>query len=296
MGAPAQAPLPFTQGSPEARVEVDLLLCGESLSPPGWYYRQEAGGSWLKALGVGVPKEKWLRCPIGAFLVRHPDAGPFLIDTGLHPRAASNLRADFGLVNSRAFSTLRMRPEDAVSAQLRRRGLEPEQIKLVVMTHLHVDHTSGMPEYPQATFLCAAEEWQATRGWGAVMRGYVAGHLPEVSRVQVVDLDRGEPCGPFARTLDLFGDGSVRLISTPGHTPGHLSVLVRLSGGEALLAGDAIYTLRNLEESIIPWRTADDERFFASLAELREYTGQSPSVPIIATHDAQMWDEHHELR
>ncbi|MFL5821887.1 MAG: N-acyl homoserine lactonase family protein [Solirubrobacteraceae bacterium] len=296
MTTTSPAPVPLRPGSEGACVEVDLLPCGHSLAPPGWFYRQDAGGSWRRALGIGVPKEQWLRSPIGAFLVRHPSVGPFLIDTGLHADAATNLRKDFGVINAFAFSTLRMRPENAVAAQLPDRGVQPGDIDLVVMTHLHVDHTSGMRDFPTAEFVCSEEEWRATRGRGAVLRGYVAHHLPDAGRMRTLSFQGAAGHGPFSRTLDLFGDGSVRLVFTPGHTLGHLAVLVRLRGGEALLAGDAIYTRRNLTESLISWRTADDAQFMSSLQELRGYAAENPDVPIVPTHDAGVWDALSELR
>jgi hypothetical protein len=109
-------PIRLAESSSDACVEVDLLRCGESLAPPGWFYRAEAGGSWRRALGMGVPRASYLRSPNGAFLVRHPGFGAFLIDAGLHPGAATNLRKDFGHLNARFFASLRMAPEEGISA------------------------------------------------------------------------------------------------------------------------------------------------------------------------------------
>jgi N-acyl homoserine lactone hydrolase len=292
---PAPVSLPLAGGSDGASVELELLRCGECLTPPGWFYRQEAKGSWRRALGIGVPKTRWLRCPIGAVLVRHPSAGTFLIDTGLHARAATDLKADFGRINGRFFNTLKMDPGDATTSQLAKLGIGVDDVELVVMTHLHVDHTSAMPEFRRATFVCTRSEWEATGGRTAVLRGYVKRHLPPEDRVRTLDLERGTGFGPFSRTADLFGDGSVRLISTPGHTVGHLSVLLRLADGEAVVAGDAIYTLRSLRERLISWRTAGDDAFLRSVDELRAYADENPSAPLIATHDAETWDTLSQL-
>jgi len=104
------------------------------------------------------------------------------------------------------------------------------------MTHLHVDHTSGMRLLPRATFTCAREEWAAARRPLAAVKGYVSRHLPPASRMQLIDIERhGLAYGPFAKTLDLVGDGSIRLLATPGHTPGHLSVLLRVADGPPVL-------------------------------------------------------------
>jgi N-acyl homoserine lactone hydrolase len=292
----AQVPFPLAESSSDACVEVELLQFGESLAPPGWFFRVEAEGSWRKALGMGVPKSSYLRSPNGAFLVRHPSFGPFLIDSGLHSLAATNLRQDFGRINARIFATLKMDPAEGIAEQLRGRGVEAGAVELVVMTHLHVDHTSGMRALGRATFLCTEREWAAANRRLAVLNGYVTKHFPEPSRIKRLDFSTGVAHGPFSCTLDLFGDGSVRLISTPGHTDGHMSALVRLTNGEALIAGDAIYTLRNLRDSLISWKTANDELYRSSLRELRAFAEQNPSTPIIPTHDAGVWDDLKELR
>jgi glyoxylase-like metal-dependent hydrolase (beta-lactamase superfamily II) len=159
------------------------------------------------------------------------------------------------------------------------------------MTHLHVDHTSGMRLLPRATFVCTREEWRAAHGRFASTQGYVGHHLPADSRVELLDYARaGEPFGPFARTIDLFGDGAVRLISTPGHTPGHQSVLLRLEDSrQVLVVGDAAYTLRSIREQVLPMRTADDEASRRSLRELKAFAEQAPDAVIVPTHDPDAW-------
>jgi N-acyl homoserine lactone hydrolase len=229
---------------------------------------------------------------MGAFLLEHPTAGPILIDTGLHPSTASRLKDNFGRVNAYFFRTLRTSPKQSVTAQLRARGIDPARIELVVMTHLHVDHASAMSEFPDATFVCARREWRAATSRFGELSGYVRHQLPAPSRVRTIDFASGssERQGPFDRTVDLLGDASIVLLDTPGHTTGHMSVLVRLTGGEALLAGDAIYTMRNLHEGILPWRTINDDLYRRSVDRLREYTERNPGALMIPTHDAEVWD------
>jgi glyoxylase-like metal-dependent hydrolase (beta-lactamase superfamily II) len=174
--------------------------------------------------------------------------------------------------------------------QLRERGVDPDRVERVVMTHLHVDHTSGMRLLPAARFTIAADEWGGARKDGA-RGGFVSHHLPPESRVDLVDPESdGEQHGPFRRTLDLLGDGSIRLVSTPGHTPGHMSVLVRTEGDrQVLLAGDAAYTLRSIEEQRLPLLTVDDERYARSLAELKAFTEDDPDAIVVPSHDPDAW-------
>jgi N-acyl homoserine lactone hydrolase len=244
-------------------VELEVMLTGETPTPEGYVFR---GG------GIGVTRVASVLAsgllPIGgtvnlacvAYIVRHPSAGTILIDTGFHPDASGDRRKDFGLAMSLVFRSLRP-AEEPYEAQLQARGVEPSSVKRVIMTHLHVDHTSGMRLLPHAQFICSRREWQAANGHGAEAKGFVAHHFPPESRVDLVDFElAAEPYGPFGETIDLLGDGSIRLVSTPGHTQGHLSVLLQLTDNRrVLVVGDAAYTLRSIERQILPLITVNDK-------------------------------------
>jgi glyoxylase-like metal-dependent hydrolase (beta-lactamase superfamily II) len=257
--------------------------------PQGYVFG--ASGNRLARLRAGLSSNGTpLRAPCLAYVVRHPSAGVILIDTGLHPDALTDLRKDFGIAMGLLFRGLAP-TGGAFDEQLRERGIEANEVRRVVMTHLHVDHTSGMRLLPAATFVCTPQEWRAARARLASTRGYVAHHLPAPSRLELIDVARaGGPFGPFARTIDLLGDGTVRLISTPGHTPGHQAVLLRVAHGRTVLvAGDAAYTLRSIREQILPMRTANDEASRRSLRELGAFLEQQPDAIVVPTHDPEAW-------
>ena len=248
------------------QVEIDVLVTGRLPLPERYAFRA-IGNPFAVIKGVCL-----------AYVLRHPDAGAILVDTGFHPDAGANRRKDFGSPMHLMFAGLRPEPFDR---QLRERGVEPAAVERVVMTHLHVDHTSGMRLLENARFTISKREWEAAKG-----PGFVAHHLPAQSRVDLVDFDAdGRPHAEFGSTVDLLGDGSVRLVSTPGHTKGHMSVLVQTPRGEALLAGDAAYTLRNVREQVLPLLTADAARQRRSLAELKAFMDARPGVPVIPSHD-----------
>ena len=216
-----------------------------------------------------------LRSSCLAWIVRHPSAGVVLIDTGMHPDAATDLRRDFGVAMSVLFG--RMKPIAPFDRQLRDHGVEPGEVERVVMTHLHVDHTSGMRLLPNARFTIARREWGAATKPRASLKGYVAHHLPPAERVDLVDFEDGD-------TVDLLGDGSIRLVSTPGHTPGHMSVLL---DGRLMAVGDAAYTVRSVAEQRLPLFTADDDRSRATLRTLKEFA--DAGVTLVPSHDPAAW-------
>ncbi|HEX8645574.1 MAG TPA: N-acyl homoserine lactonase family protein [Thermoleophilaceae bacterium] len=268
-------------------VEVEAIRTGELRMPYVYAYRPE-GNPLSRLAGLVRPAGKALRAPCVAYVLRHPEAGTILVDTGFHRDAASARREDFGLPMSVMFGGLKV--DDPFDDQLRARGVDPGAVERVVMTHLHVDHTSGMRLLPSARFTIARAEWSAATARGAVAKGFVGHHLPDESRVDLVD--PGEPHGPFARTLDLLGDGSVRLIATPGHTPGHMSLLLRAAGGRTvLLVGDAAYTLRNVREGILPLLTASDRAYRESLSQLAAFAEREPEATLVPSHDPDAWRE-----
>jgi glyoxylase-like metal-dependent hydrolase (beta-lactamase superfamily II) len=250
-------------------------------------HRREGRLASLRALGVGAD---WTEVPVVAFLVEHPGAGRVLVDTGFHPSIVVAPHEAFGRVAGRVIKDVHVEPEQLVSSQLRELGIQPADVDVVVMTHLHSDHASGIAEYPESTFVVSGAEWEAA-GSGGRMQGYWGRQFDHAFEWRTVDFESSDAdsYATFGRSLDLFGDGSVRLVSTPGHTAGHLSVVLRLGEREALLTGDAAYTRRTIEETALPYRMEDEHRFRRSLREIQLYERENPDALVICGHDFKQW-------
>lgn len=285
--------LPLAGGSEGATVSVRPLLTAELALPPRFYERPGGAvarlGVWLKALRG--PGDEWGFCPVPAFLVEHPGFGPLMIDTGLHRCCAQPDGANLGRLNR--FSEVRMSPEQSAAERLRARGIDPEAIRLVVMTHLHSDHASACQDFPNATFVCDQAEWVVAHAKRAGMNGYVDTHFDIAVDWRLVDYgsDPVESFAGFGRTVDLFGDGSVRLLSTPGHSAGHQSVLLRLDHGEFLVMGDAAPTRAILDGDERPMIEQDHHRAERSLREIRAYRKLTPNALLVPGHDSDAWNE-----
>lgn len=276
--------------SSDAHVEVEPIETATLRIPKAYIFRRADGNRLAGLADTLRPGAPALACPCLSFVVRHPAAGTILIDTGLHAQAADGIRGDFGTRMGLVFRTLK--PADVpYDEQLREHGVVPSEVRTVVMTHLHVDHTSGMRLLPGATFVCANDEWTAAHARGAGGRGYVAGHLPGPDRVRRVDFAReGSASDGFERVVDLLGDGSVRLISTPGHSAGHMSVLLRAGGGRrVLVAGDAVYTLQSLRDEVPPLLTDDDRLYRNSVRQLKAFAERAPDAVVVPSHDPTAW-------
>jgi len=290
---PQAAALPLPGGREGATVRVHPLLTATCKAPPGWLLAEEGRLASARAFGLGVPRSEWTQIPVVAFLVEHPGFGPFLIDTGFHASVAVDPKQNLGRINAFFFKDIEMSQSDAVSHQLRARGIEPGSLGLVVMTHLHVDHASAIADFPSATFLLSRREWEAAVEPRGDIRGYVRRQFDHAFDYRLLDFDSSaaDSFAGFGRSFDVFGDGSVRLVYTPGHTFGHLSVVLRAAGPEVLVAGDAIYSMTTLRETRLPHRVADEHLFRRSLREIELYAEQTPDAVIVPGHDLERWRE-----
>jgi glyoxylase-like metal-dependent hydrolase (beta-lactamase superfamily II) len=292
---PQPAVLPLPGGRAGASVKLHPLLSGVAKGPPAWIHREDGRLAKPHALGIGVPKSEYLDIPIVAFLVEHPAAGAVLIDTGLHPSCAVDPKQNLGRLGSIAFPDLTMQPSDTVTEQLRVRGVQPADVKLVVMTHLHIDHASAMSEFPNATFVFSAREWEAATEARSWQHGYRPRQFDHGFDYRTLDFEGAagsDSYATFGRAFDLLGDGSIRAVYTPGHTHGHMSVVLRLAGDrEALVAGDAIYTRHALATGHRPFRIEDEHFFGRSLREIQLYAETTPDAVVITGHDMNAWRE-----
>ncbi len=285
---PLRAPL--TGGREGTTVVVEPILTGTMKSARAFIERASAFPT-LRMLGFGTPRSSYLKLPIPAYLVRHPDAGPFLVDTGLHASVAAKPTANLGRTIAR-FSRPQIEPGEDLPAQLRAKGVDPKSVKLVVMTHMHFDHTSGMSDFPGATFVITEEEWiAAANDSRPFLRGYRPEHFDYAFdyRTLSYDSDAIRSYGTFGRTFDLFGDGSVRLASTPGHSAGHQSVVCRLRDRDLVIAGDAIYTIGQLGDAPEPPRPFDLHNWRRSMRELQHFARTYPQAVILPGHDPEHW-------
>lgn len=289
---PRPASLPLPGGRPGATVRLHPLLTGRLSASPAAVHRERGRLAGLRALGIGVPRERWSEIPVPVFLAEHPGAGAVLVDTGFHPAVAVDPKQAFGRLPGLVMKDIRMEPGQAVTDQLRGHGIAPADVSVVVMTHLHSDHAGAVAELGESTFVVSRREWEVGGASGS-LKGYNPRQFDHAFDWRTVDFEGGDAgsYATFGRSHDLFGDGSVRVVSTPGHTEGHMSVILRLKGREALLTGDAAYTRRTIRDTALPYLVHDEHRFRRSLREIQLYQRGAPEALIVTGHDMEQWRE-----
>jgi N-acyl homoserine lactone hydrolase len=211
--------------------------------------------------------------PYFVYLIRHPQ-GDVLFDTGAHPQLGINPRERLGDAGD-AFD-LSIGPEDDVVSQLAALSVSVDDIGHVCLSHLHLDHAGGIEFFPKATFYVQHTELPFAF-WPSVYQRDIYSRLDFDHPVEWKEL-KGEH--------DLFNDGKVILFPTPGHTPGHQSMLVQLDSEAIILVGDAAYLPEKMEKRLLPagalvW---SPDAMVASWEELEERQ-RSHKGRLICTHD-----------
>ena len=234
-----------------------------------------------------------IECHALVALLRHPEHGWVLWDTGYAPRLIEATRR-LPFLLYRAVTPLRLRPELAVAAQLAPRGLTPRDIGLVLLSHFHADHLSGLRDFPDAKVVAtraAYEDVAGRTGLAALRRAFVPALMPDdfAGRATLLNPFEGPPLPHLGPTHDVFGDGTLRLVALPGHARGQMGLLAETDKGPFLFVADACYLTRSVAERRPPHRAtnlfADDARAVrTTLDGLNAFHRACPGVTIVPTH------------
>ena len=255
----------------------DFASCAAFVKVNGMKMHMLSGGRLrLRAATyfADVPKDATVDLPCVCVLLRHP-GGNVLFDTGCHPQVATDAQARWGEL-ARVVVPLHA-PGDDVLGSLTAIGLGPDDIDVVVNSHLHMDHCGCNAFFPKASFVMHAQELTAARDPARQGRGYVQGEWDHPMRCEPIDGDK-----------DLFDDNRIVLTPLPGHTPGSIGALVELGTGPWLLASDALSLRATLTSDFMPRNNWDNEVYRGSLDKIRAL--QALGAQVLCGHDAAQWD------
>jgi glyoxylase-like metal-dependent hydrolase (beta-lactamase superfamily II) len=218
-------------------------------------------------------------------VLRHPQRGMYLVDTGME-RAYRDDRAHAAVqgVVARFMNLDALVIRDALGDFLAREKVPPQG---VFLTHLHLDHVSGMPDLPRGTpiFMGPGETQDH-----AAHNLFLAPNIDRALDGQVPLSEWGfqpDPSRRFDGVLDVFGDGTVWALLVPGHTAGSTAYVVRTPTGTVLLTGDVSHTVWGWEHDVPPGSfTADREKNVESLARLRQLAKEHPHMIVRLGHQA----------
>ena len=211
---------------------------------------------WSPGINVGKP----LAISDNCYLIKHSQ-GWMMWDTGVADAIAAMPEGTKGEGNAPSWK----RPK-TLASQLEQVGVKPSDIKYVAVSHTHPDHAGNVEMFPQAMLLVqkAEYDWPLPNG-GKRFK-------PE------------HPVTELQGDRDVFGDGSVTILSTPGHTPGHQSLLIKLpKTGALLLSGDAVHFLDNFENRRVHAGNTDADQTKASMQRIADF---------LSKEQAKLWINH----
>ena len=218
--------------------------------------------------------------PVGFYVIKHPK-GHIMFDTGNNDKTITDPDGWWGPL-AKGFG-LKMTQNDAMDAQLARIGLKPEDIKYVILGHMHLDHAGNMAKFPNATFVIQNDElkaaWWPDPGYSLY---YIPGDFVDSKKYNIIRL-HGD--------LDLFGDKSIEIIRAPGHTPGSQFAVVRLpQTGTVILTSDVVYLKDSLDKNLLPpipgtWSPMGVYEGYQKVRLIRDAEGAS----IFYAHDPEVF-------
>jgi N-acyl homoserine lactone hydrolase len=229
-----------------------ILNCGDGVGPDQ--------SRWSPGVNVGKP----LAVSDNCYLIHHAQ-GWFLWDTGVEEAIAAMPNGKPGEGTGPAWK----RPK-TLASQLDQLGVKPSDIKFMGISHTHPDHAGNVEMFPQTMLLVQKAEYD----WPG------ANNAPRFKPEHPVTKLNGDH--------DVFGDGSIRIISTPGHTPGHQSLLVKLpKTGEVLLTGDAVHFQDNFDNRRVPGGNTDKGQTIASMQRIADF---------LSKEQAKLWINHDKVQ
>lgn len=237
-----------------------VLNCGEA--------RVSDISQWSPGVNVGKPMTFSNNC----YLIRHGNDW-MLWDMGMPDDWAQTSEGVFGAHDVRGIVTR------TLVSQLDEIGVKPDDIKLIAFSHAHFDHVGNSRLFPRAKWYVQKAEYDVMFEPEYEKYGFV----PTLYHTL-----RNNPVVMLQGDYDVFGDGSVRILSTPGHTPGHQSLLVRLpKTGPVVLSGDVAHFEENFVNRRVPTFNADAEQTRQSMNKVDA---------VVKNEGAQLWINHDEMQ
>jgi len=252
----AWAALPNAKSTSQTATALHILDCGEiSVSDQSQF-------------SPGVNAGKRIDLKDTCYVIEHP-RGTLMWDTGLPDALAAQPDGARG-------QTYHVRRKQTLAAQLEKLGVKPDSVDYIAMSHLHFDHSGNANMFVGPTWLVQKPEFEAAFSERASQMGFDSTSYHRLkSKAQQISGD-----------YDVFGDSSVVILSTPGHTVGHQSLLVRLPSGKILLSGDLWHFRANREHKRVPSFNVDKNQTLSSMERVEQLL-KAHNARLIIQHDPQ---------
>jgi N-acyl homoserine lactone hydrolase len=250
----AAVEIPTAPRKPGEGVRLFAFTTGHVTMPLAFFLDGEAGE---------------IRAPVTAFLIDHP-AGLTLFDSGFGKRFVRPA----GTV---ATSFIDIEEGQTMAERLQQIGVDPGAIRWIIASHFHADHAGGNADFPNASIIVHEDEVSFARD------------MADGELYSLAEFDTGQPYIRVRGEHDVYGDGTVVVFPTPGHTPGHQSARIQTAGSDIILTGDCCNLKRSLDELRLPDHCHDADKSLQSLKLLRSM--QDKGARVMPSHDPVFWSK-----
>ncbi len=265
----------------EKKIKIHVFHTGEVGVDPAVPFR-DVSRNPIAYTGLFRSKKRRILLPVSAYLIEHPK-GLVLIDTGWHRDVRIDQIKHMSWKLNFA-SKARLPEGEAIDEQFGKLGIKPRDLDYVFLTHLDVDHASGLELVKEAKHIMTSKEELEAAQKGDIRYSDRFWNGVNLEPFKM----KASSYGPFGRSYDVFGDESVLLIDVAGHTKGTSLVMVQNQGQFVLLTGDTGYAEESWEELRLPGPVDDKEKMRKTLKWVQEMSKKEGCVEVLATHDPEV--------
>lgn len=248
----------------------------------------------IKASGITTPQKDWLWLPVSAYLIEHPQ-GLILVDSGWHrkisPIGIYDKKAQIESLGSFLLYKINqgvLENGAAINEQLEKMGIKDSDIDYVLLTHLDCDHVNGLKQVSKAKkILVSRSEMEFAHKKSVV--NLIRYQHRWWDGVNLTLFDWNGSVGPYHRSFDLFGDGSIVMVNIPGHSDGLCAVKITNPEGKyVLLFSDGGYATKSWRDMITSGIAEDKKQQYISLEWIRQQSMDNNCIESLANHDVEV--------
>lgn len=260
---------------------IHVLHCGQVQVDIALPFHQQSINPFSYT-GLLRSKKHQVKLPVSAYLIEHPK-GLVLIDTGWHSDLRDDQIKNMGRLRYMINKAILPKGQ-AIDEQLQQRGIQAKDLDYVILSHLDIDHVSGLKLVREAKNIMTSEE--ELQGAQKDRLRYVH-HMWEGVNIKTFHMTPSE-YGPEHKSFDLFNDDSVIFAHVPGHSQGLVATIIQRNGKFVLLTSDCGYAKKSWEEMILPGVMVNKKKLIASLLWEKHLSQKSSCVEAIANHDPEV--------
>ena len=262
-------------------MRIHAIQTGTVAIPPN--QRQGKGPGFMRLINTFVDRRWTQPLPIYVWVIEHSE-GVIVIDTG---ETAKATEPGYFPAWHPYFKKVRewITPEQEVGPQLEALGIHPNDVRWVIMTHLHTDHAGGLHHFPKSEILVMRRAFKLAAGFAGQVRGFLPHRWPSWFAPKLIDL-APDSFGPFPGSLKVTRAADVIVVPTSGHTDAHVSVVVQDSDLTYFFAGDASYTQQSMLDQQIDGVALNAGAARQTLQRIRQFAQTTPTI-FLPTHDPE---------